>query len=75
MKLLSESPQEVVGSKHPTSLPSSVPNTSDTYANLTSVVADTYDKQELNIIFDSLLQKWPEPSAFPDHSTEVSVII
>ncbi|XP_038563307.1 grainyhead-like protein 3 homolog [Micropterus salmoides] len=70
MKLLSESPQEVVGSKHPTSLPSSVPNTSDTYANLTSVVADTYDKQELNIIFDSLLQKWPEPSAFPDHSTE-----
>ncbi|XP_044022889.1 grainyhead-like protein 3 homolog isoform X2 [Siniperca chuatsi] len=75
MKLLSESipsshPQEVLGSKQNTSLPISAPNTSDTYATLTSVVADTYDKQELNIIFDSLLQKWPEPGAFPDPSTE-----
>ncbi|XP_073340206.1 grainyhead-like protein 3 homolog [Pagrus major] len=75
MKILSENvplshSQEVLGSKHNTSLPISVPTTSDTYATLTSVVADTYDKQELNIIFDSLLQKWPEPGAFPDHNTE-----
>ena len=79
MKLLSENipishPQEVLGSKQTTSLPISVPTTSDTYATLTSVVADTYDKQELNIIFDSLLQKWPEPGAFPDPNTEVRVI-
>lgn len=77
MRILSESvpvshpAQEVLGSKPSTSLPISVPTTSDTYATLTSVVADTYDKQELNIIFDSLLQKWPEPGAFPDPSTEV----
>ncbi|XP_049451369.1 grainyhead-like protein 3 homolog [Epinephelus fuscoguttatus] len=76
MRILSESvpvshpAQEVLGSKPSTSLPISVPTTSDTYATLTSVVADTYDKQELNIIFDSLLQKWPEPGAFPDPSTE-----
>ncbi|XP_041809848.1 grainyhead-like protein 3 homolog [Chelmon rostratus] len=75
MKILSESvplshPQEVLGSKQNTSLPISVPTTSDTYATLTSVVADTYDKQELNIIFDSLLQKWPEPGAFPDPNAE-----
>uniref|UniRef100_A0A671VC71 Grainyhead like transcription factor 3 n=1 Tax=Sparus aurata TaxID=8175 RepID=A0A671VC71_SPAAU len=75
MKILSESvplnhPQDVLGSKHNTSLPISVPTTSDTYATLTSVVADTYDKQELNIIFDSLLQKWPEPGTFPDPNTE-----
>lgn len=63
-------PQEVLGAKPNTSLPISVPTTSDTYATLTSVVADTYDKQELNIIFDSLLQKWPEPGAFPDPNTE-----
>lgn len=75
MKILSECvptshPQEVLGSKQTTSLPVSVPTTSDTYATLTSVVADAYDKQELNIIFDSLLQKWPESGAFPDPSTE-----
>lgn len=79
MKMLSESiptshPQEVLGSKQTTSLPISVPTTSDTYTTLTSVVADTYDKQELNIIFDSLLQKWPEPSAFPDPSNEVNIV-
>ncbi|XP_074548374.1 grainyhead-like protein 3 homolog isoform X2 [Halichoeres trimaculatus] len=69
MKILSDShPQEVLGSKQNPSL--SVPTTSDSYATLTSVVADTYDKQELNIIFDSLLQKWPESAAFPDPSTE-----
>ncbi|XP_068195184.1 grainyhead-like protein 3 homolog [Antennarius striatus] len=61
--------QEVLGSKH-NSLPSSVATTSDTYATLTSVVAETYDKQELNSIFDSLLQKWPESGAFPDPNTE-----
>ncbi|XP_042357190.1 grainyhead-like protein 3 homolog [Plectropomus leopardus] len=76
MKILSESvplshpSQEVLGSKQNVSLPLSVPTTSDTYATLTSVVADTYDKQELNIIFDSLLQKWPESGAFPDPSAE-----
>lgn len=76
MKILSESvplshPQEVLGSKPNSSLPISVPTTSDTYATLTSVVADTYDKQELNSIFDSLLQKWPESGAFPDPNSEV----
>ncbi|KAI3367646.1 hypothetical protein L3Q82_026484 [Scortum barcoo] len=75
MKILSESvpsshPQDTLGAKHSASLPISIPNASDTYATLTSVVADTYDKQELNIIFDSLLQKWPEPGAFPDPNTE-----
>ncbi|XP_056250255.1 grainyhead-like protein 3 homolog [Seriola aureovittata] len=73
MKILSESiptshPQEVLGSKQQTSMPISVP--SDTYTTLTSVVTEPYDKQELNIIFDSLLQKWPEPGAFPDPSNE-----
>lgn len=75
MKILSETvplshPQEVLGSKPHTSLPISVPTTSDTYTTLTSVVADTYDKQDLNIIFDSLL-KWPESGAFPDPNPEV----
>ncbi|KAM9842259.1 grainyhead-like protein 3 homolog [Aulostomus maculatus] len=75
MKILSENiptshPLEVLGSKQTTSLPVSVPHNTDTYATLTSVVSDTYDKQELNIIFDSLLQKWPESSAFPDPSAE-----
>lgn len=78
MKMLSESVpsghlHEVLGSKQNTSL--SIPTTSDTYATLTSVVADTYDKQELNIIFDSLLQKWPETGPFPDPSTEVSLVL
>lgn len=76
MKILSESiplshSQEVLGSKPNTSLPSEIPATSDTYATLTSVVTDSYDKQELNIIFDSLLQKWPDAGAFPDPSAEV----
>lgn len=79
MKIFSESvllnhPQEVLGSKANSSLPISVPTTSDTFATLTSVVADTYDKQELNTIFDSLLQKWPESGAFPDPGTEVHLI-
>ncbi|XP_049595514.1 grainyhead-like protein 3 homolog [Syngnathus scovelli] len=70
MKILSENVPtsyslEVLGSKQNASLP---PN-ADTYATLTSVAADT-DKQELNIIFDSLLQKWPESSAFPDPNAE-----
>lgn len=70
MKILSEShPQEVLVSKQNSSM--TIPTTSDSYATLTSVVADNYDKQELNIIFDSLLQKWPESAAFPDPSTEV----
>ncbi|AWP16390.1 putative grainyhead-like protein 3 -like [Scophthalmus maximus] len=75
MKILSENiptshPQEALGSKQNTSLAISGPTTSDTYTTLTSVVGDTYDKQELNIIFDSLLQKWPESGAFPDPSSE-----
>ncbi|CAG10445.1 unnamed protein product, partial [Tetraodon nigroviridis] len=75
MKILSESipmshSQEVLGSKPNTSLPSTVPATSDTYATLTSVVTDNYDKQELNTIFDSLLQKWPDTVAFSDPSVE-----
>uniref|UniRef100_H3DIR3 Grainyhead-like transcription factor 3 n=1 Tax=Tetraodon nigroviridis TaxID=99883 RepID=H3DIR3_TETNG len=31
---------------------------------------DNYDKQELNTIFDSLLQKWPDTVAFSDPSVE-----
>ncbi|XP_074516002.1 grainyhead-like protein 3 homolog [Sebastes fasciatus] len=70
MKILSENvplghPHDVLGSKQNACLPISIPTTSDTYATLTSVVADTYDKQELNIIFDSLLT-----GAFPDPSAE-----
>ncbi|KAK5857527.1 hypothetical protein PBY51_010767 [Eleginops maclovinus] len=70
MKILSESGtlshhQEVLGSKQNISMPISVPTTSDTYATLTSVVSDTYDKQELNIIFDSLMT-----GAFPDPHAE-----
>ncbi|XP_061897489.1 grainyhead-like protein 3 homolog [Entelurus aequoreus] len=70
MKILSESAPanyslEVLGSKQNPSLPPSA----DTYATLTSVAADT-DKQDLNIIFDSILQKWPEPGAFPDPNAE-----
>lgn len=61
---------DVLGSKQNTSLSVSAPPTSDTYATLTSVVADTYDKQELNTIFDSLLQKWPETSVFSDPNSE-----
>ncbi|KAK2891883.1 grainyhead-like protein 3 homolog [Channa argus] len=48
----------------------SQPTTSDTFTTLTSVMVDSYDKQELNNIFDTLLQKWPEAGAFPDPSTE-----
>ncbi|XP_061650901.1 grainyhead-like protein 3 homolog isoform X1 [Phyllopteryx taeniolatus] len=74
IKILSESVPtsyslEVLGSKQNPSLPVSLPPNADTYATLTSVAADS-DKQELNIIFDSLLQKWPESSAFPDPSAE-----
>lgn len=79
MKMLSENipmshPQEALGSKLHTSLPSTVPTTSDTYATLTSVVTDSYDKQELNIIFDSLLQKWPDTGAFSDPNSEVCLV-
>nr|XP_061799030.1 grainyhead-like protein 3 homolog [Nerophis lumbriciformis] len=73
MKILSENAPDsytlgVIGSKQSPSLPVSLPQNIDTYATLTSVVADT-DKQELNIIFDSLLQKWPETNAFPGTET------
>ncbi|XP_077415411.1 grainyhead-like protein 3 homolog isoform X1 [Vanacampus margaritifer] len=74
MKILSESipasySLEVLGSKHNPSLPVSLPPSADTYATLTSVAADS-DKQELNIIFDSLLQEWPKSSAFHDPGAE-----
>ncbi|XP_034714843.1 grainyhead-like protein 3 homolog [Etheostoma cragini] len=74
MKILPDSvplshPQcDVLGSKQIASVPTSVAPHSDTYATLTSVMADPYDKQELNIIFDSLLQKWPETGAFADQN-------
>lgn len=77
MKIISDSmpmSQEVLGSKPNTLLPNAVPATSDTYATLTSVVTDNYDKQEFNIIFDSLLQKWPDTVAFPDPSAEVCLV-
>lgn len=72
MKILSESvpashPQEVLAPKQITSVPISAPTNSDTYATLTSVVADTYDKQELNNIFESLMQG----NAFADTTAEV----
>ncbi|CAL8285130.1 unnamed protein product [Lota lota] len=80
MKMLSDNipshPQEVQPSsmcsavKH-TSLPISVAPSSDTYATLTtaSVTADGFDKQDLNNIFDSLLQKWPAET-FPETNAE-----
>lgn len=79
MKILTENlplghPQEVLGSKQSGPLSISAPNPSDTYATLTSVVADNYDKQDLNIIFDSLLQKWPESGSFPDPNPEVCLV-
>lgn len=79
MKILTENlplghPQEVLGSKQNGPLSISAPNPSDTYATLTSVVADSYDKQDLNIIFDSLLQKWPESGSFPDPNPEVCLV-
>lgn len=75
MKILNENlplshPQEVLGSKQNGPLSISAPNPSDTYATLTSV-ADSYEKQEFSIIFDSLLQKWPESGSFPDPNPEV----
>ncbi|XP_013870799.1 grainyhead-like protein 3 homolog [Austrofundulus limnaeus] len=71
MKILSESvpvshPQEVVAPKQIASVPISAPANPDTYATLTSVVADTYDKQELNNIFESLMQG----NAFADTTAE-----
>ncbi|MED6260153.1 hypothetical protein ATANTOWER_004597 [Ataeniobius toweri] len=72
MKILSElvptSHSQEVG-KSISSLPISAPSSSDTYATLSSVVTDTYDKQDLSNIFD-LIQKWPEPSAFSDPNAE-----
>ncbi|XP_017265306.1 grainyhead-like protein 3 homolog [Kryptolebias marmoratus] len=70
MKILSDSipashSQEVLVSKSITSMPIPAPTNSDTYTTLTSVVADTYDKQELTNIFESLLQgnAFTDPSA------------
>lgn len=60
--------QEFLGSKQDASLAIPATAASDSYATLTSVVADNYDKQELNIIFDSLLT-----GPFPDPSTEVNL--
>uniref|UniRef100_A0A3B4GP03 Grainyhead like transcription factor 3 n=1 Tax=Pundamilia nyererei TaxID=303518 RepID=A0A3B4GP03_9CICH len=71
MKILSENlpiqPSNVLGSKQIPQI--SVPATSETYTSLTSVVENTYDKQELSNFFE-LLQKWPENTVFPDPSTE-----
>ncbi|XP_054909478.1 grainyhead-like protein 3 homolog isoform X2 [Poeciliopsis prolifica] len=74
LKILSEivpsHSQEVLGLKQISSQPIiSAPGSSDTYATLSSVVADTYDKQDLNNIFD-LMQKWPENAGFADPSAE-----
>ncbi|KAK7919042.1 hypothetical protein WMY93_010326 [Mugilogobius chulae] len=74
LKMLSDSvpssyPQDILCSK-----PVSTSTTSDGYTTLTSVMADTYDKHELNNIFDSLLQRWPENAAFPDPSPDVSTL-
>uniref|UniRef100_A0A8C6UHT7 Grainyhead-like transcription factor 3 n=1 Tax=Neogobius melanostomus TaxID=47308 RepID=A0A8C6UHT7_9GOBI len=72
LKLLSDSipsgyPQEVLCSKQAVSAPA----VSDSYTTLTSVMVDTHDKHELNNIFDSLLQRWPDSGAFPDPTTEM----
>lgn len=70
LRILSDSipsgfPDEVPCCKHATSV-HTVP---ENYTTLTSVMAETYDKHELNI-FDSLLQRWPDNGAFPDPTTE-----
>lgn len=69
MKILSDQElhQDILGSKLGPALP-----TSDSYTTLTSVAPDSYDKQELNNIFDCLMQKWPESGTFNDPSNEVS---
>ncbi|XP_005814504.2 grainyhead-like protein 3 homolog [Xiphophorus maculatus] len=75
LKILSEivptsHPQEVLGLKQISSQPIiSAPGFSETYATLSSVVADTSDKQELSNIFN-LMQKWPDNAAFADPSAE-----
>ena len=80
MKMLSDNipcsnPQEVPPSSmcsavKLTSLP--ISSSPDTYATLTtaSIPADSYDKQDLSNIFDSLLQKWPAET-FQETSAEV----
>ncbi|XP_028995455.1 grainyhead-like protein 3 homolog [Betta splendens] len=70
MKVLSDNipsnhHQDVLGAKQ--QMP--VPITPDTYATLTSVMTDPYEKQELNSLFDTLM-KWPETGVFPDPSAE-----
>ncbi|XP_038134089.1 grainyhead-like protein 3 homolog [Cyprinodon tularosa] len=74
MKILSDlvptsHPQEIMGLKQISSLPVSAPSSSDTYVTLSSVVGDTYEKQELSNILD-LMQKWPETNPFSDHGME-----
>lgn len=71
LKILSDSipagfPQDVLCSKQAVSAP-----VSDSYTTLTSVMADAHDKHDLNNIFDSLLQRWPESGAFPDPTPEM----
>ncbi|XP_071384219.1 grainyhead-like protein 3 homolog [Centroberyx affinis] len=77
MKMLSDNipsshPQDVLASSICTPTKPNVSlATSDTYATLTTAMVEGYDKQDLNHIFDSLLQKWPtEAGAFPDASAE-----
>ena len=81
MNIPSSLPQEALTSpicsaaKQSVPLPVSSAPASDVYATLTtaSVLADTYDKQDLNNIFDTLLlQKWPA-GAFPEANAEVSM--
>ncbi|KAM6973720.1 LOW QUALITY PROTEIN: grainyhead-like protein 3 homolog [Aplochiton taeniatus] len=81
MKLLSDNistghPQDALVSalcssaKQSVTLPVSVAPTSDSYATLTTSGAagvDSFDKQAINNIFDTLMQKWPsETGAFPE---------
>lgn len=77
MKLLTE-----ISSNHthqeimcPTPKPSTpLPPSSDSYATLTSSSAatvDSYDKQVINNIFDTLLQKWPVEGSYSDTTTQI----
>lgn len=67
INISSSHPQEALdlNSKLSSLCPPSVPQNSS---------ADTYDKQAINNMFDSLLsQKWPTETAFPEATTEVSL--
>ena len=55
---------------------SALPPSSESYTTLTgsaggAAAVDSYDKQVINNIFDSLLQKWPGETAYSDTTAQV----